>query len=228
MEKVFAVIGLGTFGQSVCRVLADRGAKVIAMDSDPELIERIKETVTQAVLVDATDADALTSAPLADVDIAVVAIGTDVQSSILTTALLKEFAVPYVLARAISDLHHRVLRQVGADEVVNIEVDSGTRVANRLVAPDILDEFPISADISIAEVRVPANITGSTLTELDLRSRHNVNVVAIRRAQVTVDEVGNPRRNETVVFPSPTDRLSEDDTILIVGRNQAIEQFKQV
>ncbi len=226
MEKTFAVIGLGTFGRSVCQVLADRGATVIALDSDPDLVERIKETVTQAVLVDATDPEALTSAPLSDVDIAVVAIGNDVESSVLATALLKELAVPYIVARAISDLHQRVLRQVGADEVVNIEVDQGTRVATRLIAPDVLDQFPISSEISIAEMYVPKEMTSATLADLDLRNRYQINVVSIRRVQVTVDELGNPSRNEAVVFPSPTDRLTEDDTILVVGRNEAIERFR--
>ena len=226
MQKTFAVIGLGTFGRQVCEVLASRGGKVIAIDNDPELIDRVKQTVTQAVLVDATDEVALAGAPLSDVDVAVVAIGDNVEASILATALLKKFAVPYVVARAISGLHQEVLRQVGADEVVNIEIDVGTRLAGRLIAPDVLEQFPLSADSSVAELYVPASIANATLAELDLRGKYRVNVVSLKRTEVAVDELGNPERSETIIFPGPSDRLLPDDTMVVVGRNRDIERFK--
>ena len=226
MDKTFAVVGLGTFGRQLCEVLARKGGTVIAIDNDPQLVDRVKQAVTQAVLVDATDEEALATAPLDNVDIGVVAIGDNMEASILATTLLKRLAVPYVVSRAISDLHQQVLRQVGADEVVNIEIDEGTRIANRLIAPDVLDQFPISAEISVAELYVPKAIVGATLAELDLRNRYRVNMVSIKRAQVDVDELGNPRRREEVIFPGPQDSLLADDTVLVVGRNDDIERFK--
>lgn len=228
MEKAFAVVGLGTFGRQVCETLARKGATVIAIDNDPALVDRVKQTVTQAVLVDATDPDGLASAPLEDVDIAVVAIGDNVEASILATTLLKKLAVPYVVARAISDLHHEVLRQVGADEIVNIEIDEGTRIANRLIAPDVLEQLPISSEISVSELYVPEAIVGASLAELDLRNRYQVNVVSVKRVRMEVDELGNPRRREQVIFPGPDDVLERDDTILVVGRNDDIERFKEL
>lgn len=228
MEKTFAVIGLGTFGLKVCEVLAEKGGTVIALDKDPALVDRVTQTVTQAVLVDATDEEALANAPLEDVDIAVVAIGDNVEASILTTTLLKKMAVPFVLARATSELHQQVLRQVGADEVVNIEVDEGSRIASRLIAPQVLDQFPVSADISIAELRVPDSLAGGSLAKLDLRNRYRINVVSIKRSEIEVDELGNPRRSEVVVFPGPDDILAAEDIILVVGRNSDIDEFRQL
>jgi trk system potassium uptake protein TrkA len=228
MDKTFAVIGLGSFGRQLCETFAAKGATVVAIDNDASLVERVKQTVIQAVLVDATDPEGLSQAPLEDVDVAVVAIGDNIEASILATTLLKKLAVPYVVARAISDLHEQVLSQVGADEVVNIEIDQGTRIANRIVAPDVLDQFPISAEMSVSELYVPKAIIGASLAELDVRNRFQVNVVSIKRTQVEVDELGNPRRRERVIFPGPEDRLERDDTILVVGRNEHIERFKQL
>ena len=115
MDKTFAVIGLGTFGYKLCEVLSDKGAKVIAIDNDAGLVDRVRAMVTQAVLVDATDQEGIGNAPLEDVDVAIVAIGDNMEASILATALLKQNAVPYVVSRAISELHQKVLQRVGAD-----------------------------------------------------------------------------------------------------------------
>ena len=228
MEKTFAVIGLGTFGLQLCNTLAAEGVTVIAIDNDAALVERVSEVVTQAVLLDATDPDALTGAPLENVDVAIVAIGSQIEASILATALLKRRVVPYIIARAISDLHHQVLRQLGANEVINIEVDEGIRLARRLVSPDVLSRFPISKDMSVAELYVPETIAGASLVELDLRGRYGVNVVSVKRIKIDVDEFGTPQRREEVSFPGPKDRLERDDTILIIGLNKDIERFRNL
>ena len=112
-QKVFAVIGLGTFGRRVAEVLADRGGEVIAIDNNPDLIDRVKDSVTQAVLLDATDETSLASAPFDDVDVAVVAIGDNVAASILATALLKRVGIPYILARSISIFTNRCCDRSG-------------------------------------------------------------------------------------------------------------------
>lgn len=224
-DKVFAVVGLGTFGRQVADELYRKGGKVVAIDNQPELVERVKSSVTQAVLVNATDAEALAQAPLDDVDVAVVAIGDNIEASILATALLKKMRVPFVIARAVSDLHQLVLKQVGADQVVNIEIEEGTRLAMRLIAPHVLDRVPLSKSDSVAELRVPRAVLGSTLAELKLRARFRVNVVSIRRTHVDVDELGNPERREELIFPGPTDELKEDDVIMVVGRNEDIDAF---
>jgi trk system potassium uptake protein TrkA len=227
-QKVFAVLGLGVFGRQICETLVERGGSVIAVDQDPELIEQVKETVTQAVLIDATDQESLSEVALEDVDVAVVAIGDNVEASILSTALLKSTGVTQVVARATSTLHAQVLKQVGADEVINLETDAGSRLANRLIAPDVLESVALSREISVAEMYVPKAIVGGTLAELDLRGRYGLMVLSIKRVERDVDELGNPVKTEEILFPGPNDELLETDLIHVIGKNESIDEFRQL
>jgi trk system potassium uptake protein TrkA len=216
------------FGRRICETLAERGGSVIAIDNDPSLIEHVKDIATETILVDTTDEEALSQAALAEVDVAVVAMGDNIEASILTTTLLKKQGVAHVVARATSALHARVLRQVGADEVLNIETDAGTRLAGRLIAPDVLDQVSLSSDISVAEMYVPQAVLGATLAELDLRSRFEIAVISIKRTLRDVDELGNPVENEQIVFPGPNDIFLKTDIIHVVGKNDAIESFRRL
>ncbi len=226
-EKVFAVIGLGTFGRKVCEVITERGGKVIAIDNDPELIDKIKDTVIQAVLLDSTDVDSLANAPFDDVSAAVVAIGDNIASSILTTALLKRIGIPFILARATSEIHEQVLKQIGADEIVNVEIDEGSRIGNKLMSPEVLDRIPVTQTISVAELYPPKSFLGKSLAKLELRDKLNINIVAVTRITLTVDETGNPVRNEQVLFPTGDDVLEDTDVLLIVGKNEDIDALKE-
>lgn len=226
-EKVYAVFGLGTFGMEVCQVLAKKGAKVIAIDKQAVLIEKIKNNITQAMVLDSTDEELLATAPLDNIDVAVVAMGNDIESSILTTTLLKNIGVPYIISRAISELHSQVLKQVGATEVINLEIDEGRRIANKLIAPFILETIPISKNLTLAEIRVPKHFFGKSLGKLDLRKKYNVNVVSIKRTDVTIDNMGNPSKEEIVIAPHPDDILEENDILVVIGADKDIEQIKE-
>jgi trk/ktr system potassium uptake protein len=226
-EKVFAVIGLGAFGRKVCEIITDRGGRVIAIDNDPSLIDRIKDIATQAILLDATDVDSLTNAPFDDVDVAVVAIGDNITSSILTTALLKRVGVPYILARAITELHEQVLKQIGADEIVNIEIDEGVRIGSKLMSPEVLDRIPVTQTVSVAELYPPKTFIGKNLASLDLRGKFSINVISITRVTLSIDESGNPVRNEQVLFPGGEDILEDTDILLIVGKNEDIDALRE-
>jgi trk system potassium uptake protein TrkA len=224
--KVFAVFGLGTFGREVCAVLAEKGGKVIAVDNQPRLIEGIKDTVMQAYLLDSTDETALSGLPLGDVDVAVVAIGENVEASLITAARLKNAGIQHILARAVSDIHQQILKQIGVEEVVNLEVEEGRRVASRLIAPEVLETMPIAENFSIAEVFAGEKMTGSSLAKLDLRKRFNLNVMAVKRVTVTIDSLGNPVRNESMILPGGEGELKEGDVLLILARNEDIERFR--
>ena len=215
-EKVFAVFGLGAFGMEVCRGLVEKGGKVIAFDHRPQPIEKIKDLVTQVMVLDSTDEDALRSAPLENVDVAIVAIGDDVEASILTTALLKNIGVPYIIARAVTDVHMRVLRQIGANEVINLEIEEGRRIASRLLTAEVLETIPITEDYSIIELYVPESMVGKSLERLNLRRGYLVNVIAIERFKTTVDEVGNPVKEERVILPTKDDVLLGEDILIMV------------
>ncbi len=226
-ETLFAVIGLGTFGEQVCEVLMEKGGRVLAIDNRSEIIEKIKDSVTQAILLNATDEEALSTIPFEDVDIAIVAIGENKEASILVTAILKRMGVSYILARATSELHSRVLKQVGADEVVNIEISEGKRVAQKLLAPEILDRIPISETITVAELYASRSFIGKNLSKLNLRKKFKINIIAVKRSFISIDELGNPIKSEEVIFPDSDTKLKEHDIILVVGRNEDIDIFKE-
>ncbi len=221
-SKVFAVIGLGAFGEKLCRVLSDKGGQVIAIDHDPETIERMKNTVTAAVHVNATDEAALMKAPLDEVDVAVVAIGDDIEASILVTALLKKRNVPYILARAVSEIHQTVLRQVGANEVVNLEIDEGARIGQRLISPEVFDTIPLSKTVSFAEIQLPGLFHGQTIAKISLPEKFKLTIAAVRRSQQLIDDVGNPETAEELITPAADTVLKENDVLLVVGKNEDI------
>ena len=225
MDKVFAVIGLGSFGRQLCITLMEKGAKVIAIDKNPDLIEMITDRVTSAILLDSTDENALSGASLEDADFAIVAIGDNIEASILTTAILKQLSIPYVVARAVSDLHQKVLKKVGADEVVNLEVDEGIRVACRLIAPEVLDRIPISADISLAELFLPGEFNGRKAGELQLRKKFNLALVMIKRTITDIDTEGNPDKKDIVIHTEDETPLKENDVLIVVGNNSDIDDF---
>ena len=226
--KNFAVFGLGTFGLEICKVLAEQGGRVIAIDSDDSLIDKVKDRVMHALRVDSTDEDAFKNLPLENVDVAIVAIGENLQSSIITTALLKKIGVPYIMARAKSDIHAVVLKQIGADEIINLEIEEGRRIANKLINPNVLERIPISKDLAFAEIMIPKKFIGKTLQKLNLRNRYNINVISIKRYELKIDEMGNPVKEEIVILQKPSDVLQKNDILILVGSNENLELLKDL
>lgn len=227
-EKVFAVFGLGMFGLEICRVLASKGANVIAVDKDQKIIDRIKDTVTHAVLIDSTDEEALRNAGMDDVDVAVIAVGDTLDASILTTILLKNMGVPRIITRATSDMHGQVLKRIGATEIINIEIEVGRRLANRIFSPDVMDVIPLSPDATVAELRLPRDFAGKSPGELEIRKRYNVNIVAVKRTKTDIDTLGNPKQEEQIFTPKPVDILHVNDVLVIMGRGEDIEKLKEI
>lgn len=224
MAKTYAVIGLGLFGRKVCEVLTQKGGEVIAIDNTAFQINKVKDFVTQAILLDSTDEDSIGDAPFDQVDAAIVAIGDNIESSILTTTLLKQIGVPYIVARAVNKTHFQVLKQIGADEVINIEEDQGRRIALNLIAPSVMEKVVLSSKIILSEAHLPAKFVNSKLESLDLESRYKIRLSALRRTLSTLDTDGNTLRNEVLIFPKPEEELLEGDILIIIGEEN-IEEF---
>lgn len=223
------VIGLGAFGRSVALELEAKGVAVIAMDNQGSLVEQVAEIVTQTVLVDATDPDALDDAPIQHVETAIVAIGDNIEASILTTALLKgRFSIPRVIARAVSDVHAEVLGKVGADRVVNLEVEQGKELALEIVSPGALQRLAVTEDISVAELYAPDSFVGTPLADLSLREKYRVNVILVRRISTSVDEFGNSKTIKRVEFAQASTKLKENDVMVVVGRDYDIERLREL
>ncbi len=227
-DLVFTVVGLGAFGMKLSQIIAERGGKVIAIDSSEERVNLVKNHVTQAVIMDATDEEGYRRLSLEDSDVGVVAIGDNVEGSILATALLKKAGVRYLVARAINPLHRQVLTQIGADEVINIEEAMGEQLAVKLIAPQVLDLIPISENISMAEIYCPRDFVDKTLEEIDLRAKLRLNIVAIKRDNVEVDELGNPHSKDELIFPEAKLQLKANDILMVVGFNDDINTVKNL
>ncbi|MGE5561028.1 MAG: potassium channel family protein [Chloroflexota bacterium] len=210
----YVVIGLGRFGASVALTLADMGYDVLGIDSSAERVKELDGRITQAVQVDATDEEVLNSFGVSNFDAAIVAIGNDVQASILITLMLKEHGVKFVVAKAYDAVHGRLLEKAGADRIVYPERDMGLRLAQSLTVSNVLDQLELSKSYSIAEVVVPASFSGRSLRQLDLRARYGLNVVAIKRDK-------NIR-----VSPQADDRLNERDIIVVIGANEGIRRLE--
>ena len=210
----FVVIGLGMFGRVVALSLARSGQSVLAIDIDEDEVNRLASELDSVVCADATDEDALRELRLDRMSCAVVAIGAEsMEASILTTALLRQVGVPRIVARSLSDLHARVLRAVGAHEVVSPEVEMGERLGYRLSHPNVLDRVDIGESSELAEVAVPAQYVGKTLVEVDVRRRFDITVVAIHRDGKVI---GNPRRDQ---------QLRDGDVLVVIGAPDAVAAF---
>ncbi|MDR6122834.1 trk system potassium uptake protein TrkA [Bacillus sp. SLBN-46] len=213
MANQYAVIGLGRFGISIAQKLFESGQEVLGVDVNEERVEDSHSFVTHAVIADSTDADALKSIGIRNFDTVVVAIGNDIQASILTVLLLKELGVKRVIAKALNKLHGQVLDKVGADWVVFPERDMGMRVAHQLLSPKVLNFIEISKNYSVEEVKIPEYMIEKTLRELDLRARFNLSVIAIRHE----DEIN--------ISPSPDQIINHGDVLVVIGENRDLEKF---
>jgi trk system potassium uptake protein TrkA len=211
----FAVIGLGRFGVSVALTLERMGYSVIAIDKDESKVEEVKDYVSFARVLDSTNINALREAGVQNVDVAIVSIAHDVESSVLTALLVKELGVKFVIARAISEPHEKILEKIGVDFIVYPERDMGVRLAQRLVAPNIIDYMEFSANIKIFEIEPPESIIGKTVEELDLRRKYNLSIFAIQREGKVIGNI------------SPIEKIQRGDILYIIGTFEDMNAFLQ-
>ena len=219
-SRRFAVIGLGRFGMRLARALAEAGAEVIAVDQDEQFIEEIRDQVTLAVALDATDEKALAAQGIDKVDVAVVGVGGGFESCALTTSVLKQLGVPRVISRATTRARGEILRRIGADDVINPEAEAAVRWASRLTMPQVMEKIDLGGTHSLVQIRAPDAWVGKTLELLNVRKKFKVNVVAIRRPRG-----GEKKAGETYLIdtPLPDSTIEAGDLLLVVGTNEAIE-----
>ncbi|MCM3675651.1 TrkA family potassium uptake protein [Peribacillus simplex] len=215
-KRQYAVIGLGRFGTSVALRLHAAGQEVLGIDINEERVEDAELSVTHAVIADTTEEETLKSIGIRNFDCVIVAIGNDMQSSILTTLLLKELGIKKVIAKALNKNHGQVLNKVGADWVIYPERDMGERVANQLLSPKMLNYIELSKEYNIEEIMIPASMTEKSLRELDLRAKYNISVIAI---------VSN---GEIIISPSPDYVIHEGDMLLMIGNKEDLALFANI
>jgi trk system potassium uptake protein TrkA len=226
--KQFAVFGLGVFGISIAKNLMKEGMEVAVFDRDIKNIEAIKNDVTQAAVLDSSKEEALRAIDIGRVDCAIVAIGDDMESSILTALFLKKCEVPKIIARANTQAHRQVLSLIGVDEILSPEEEMGMRLAKRLSSANILHDLDISEEHTIAEIIVDERFIGKTIREMNLRSKYGVNIVGIKKRVPDVTEDGeNVFIEKYIDFPSPDDVFEENDVLVMVGTERAVSDVEK-
>jgi trk system potassium uptake protein len=215
VKKNFAVIGLGRFGGSICRTLSDEGFDVLAIDENEERVNAYAMIASHAAVGDTTDEAVLKSLGIRNFDHVIVAIGDNIQASILTTLILKELGVQHITVKAQNDYHEKVLLKIGADKVVHPERDMGRRIAHNMASSSVLDYLELSDEHSIVEIVANKKIGGHTIIDLDIRKKYGLNIVAIKRGL------------EIIVSPMANEEIQVNDVLIVIGNDSDIDRFER-
>jgi len=214
--KRAVVIGLGIFGFNIAKDLYENGMEVIAVDKDKEVIQRIKDFSTKAVLADGTDKEVMESIGIQEDDIVIISFGENLAASTLITLHLKEMRVKNIIVKAPNEDHKRVLEKVGATEVIIPEREMADKVAKSIISPNILDYIPLSEDYTISEVVPPASFMGKTIGELRLRTKYHVEVIAVR--EMLPDRIR--------MVPKADFVIKDSDILVVIGKTADIQKIK--
>ena len=216
--KRIGIVGAGRFGLSLAESLANAGLEVVLLDRNRPAMQQANEFAT-ALQGDATQPRVLEEAGFGECDVVVVAIGSNIEASMMATANCKELGVPNVVAKATSELHGKILRRIGADSVVYPDRDSAHRLAHALANHDVIDFLEVSEGYSIAEIDVPDGVAGRSLAEADLRRRTGVTVLCIRRAG---EDAAKTRK---VIFPQASDVIEPGDRLIVFGETKRLDEL---
>ncbi len=221
--KRFAVIGLGQFGGHLARSLSHAGADVIAIDRDRGLVEQIRDDVALAVCMDSTDDQALKSHAIHECDTVIVGIGVGFESTALTVAVLRSLNTRKIVARAHTPVQARILRSIGAHDIVNPEGEAAHRWANRLIIPNLNRYLELGPDVSMVHLPTPPAFCNKTLEQLQLRREYDINLVAIKRPES--DQKGDrsvPHTAPIIATPNAQTEILPGDILILVGTNSAL------
>ena len=213
--KQFAVIGIGKFGYYLATHLYSRGHEVLAIDIDPNLVQKIRNDVTSAAVADTTDPEALKSLGVRDVDTVVVCIGSILSNSILTCLNLLELGVKNIMAKSLSEPHGRILRRIGIKNVFFPEKDLAISLGEKLHAPNLIDYFPFMEGYSIIQIAVPQKFVGKSLKDVNINYKYGVQVIAVKEFI--------PER--VIMIPKGDFVMKNSDMLTLLGPNDAIERL---
>ncbi|MEH7610111.1 potassium channel family protein [Gottfriedia acidiceleris] len=213
MKKQYAVIGLGRFGSGIVNTLLDHGNEVLVIDNNEERINEIADRATHAVIADSTNEESLKAIGIGNFDTVIVAIGNNMQASILTTLVLNDLSINKIVVKALNKQHGEVLKRVGADWVIYPERNMGERVAHQLMSPNVLNFIELAKNYSIEEIKLPSNMVGKSLKELNIRVKFNLTVIAIKTQGVVN------------ISPSPDEVIHEGDVLVMIGENRDLHRF---
>lgn len=215
MTREFLVLGLGSFGASVALTLEEMGCNVIVVDKSEEKVEAIADKVSYAMCAEIEDEEVLQTLGARNLDGAIVAVAEQMEASIMATITLKELGVPYVLAKAGSQIHEKILKKVGADAIIFPEREMGMRVAKRLISSKFRDWINFSPEYSMVELQIPREWAGKSLVELKVREKYGINVV------------GYEKNGQVNIALNPHEALPEECVLIMVGSDAVLKNFRE-
>ena len=216
MKRRVVVIGLGIFGYQLARQLYENGIDVVAIDKNKEVIQRIKDCCTKAVMADARDKEVLENIGIVANDTVVISFGEDLSASTLLTLHLKEMKVKSIIVKVPNEDHKRILLKVGASEAIIPEREMAKKVARGIISPNVMEYLPISDEYTIVELAPPTDFIGKSLADLNLRKKYNLQVIAIRDVLA----------NKMQLVPQANSVLKDSDVLVIIGREEDILKVK--
>ncbi|QED38019.1 TrkA family potassium uptake protein [Antarcticibacterium arcticum] len=222
----YIIIGLGNFGASLSQKLSEMGNEVIGVDNNMSRVENIKDKITHAVNLDATDISAVGKLPLKDTDIVIVGIGEDKGANIMATALMKQMRVKRLISRAVSPLQETVLEAMGVDEIIHPEEETAERWAKKLNLIGVIDSFEVTGEYSIVETEIPKEYDGLSLEEIGLKRKYNIIVLTTIKITQEKNSIGSVK-NVTQVqeVASAKTILYYGDIMVLYGNNRDIKNL---
>ena len=217
-QRIFIMLGMGTFGAALATKLASNGCRVIGVDQGRERLELVKNQIYEAVIGDSTDRELLESLPIRDATAVFISLGEAIATSLLATLHVKELGARNVIVKGVTKEHGKILEHLGVDRVVFPEEEVARELADRMTWPNVLDYLPIDPEYSVAEIAMPAALTGKTLAEANLRSRIGVHVMGLKDVMTGRFEM----------FPDPKTRLLEEQVLLVVGRENELASLREM
>lgn len=214
MKKTYAVFGLGRYGIAVARELVDHGMEVIAVDSEERIVNMAADELPICKCADVTDPDVIRELGIANVDVVIIAMANNLEASVMAVTLCKEIGVKTVIAKCANEMHQKILLRVGADKVVFPENESGIRLARNLLSSGFVDMVSLAKNVSMIELDVKREWVGKNLIELNLRKKHSINVVALRRGDMVSVDI------------DPHAPLSPDDKFIVIANPEKLSRLK--
>lgn len=222
----YIIVGLGNFGGFLAARLTDLGHEVIGVDSVEAKVDMVKNSITHAITMDATDAQAIKTLPYKDVDVVIIAIGEDFGASIMVTAIFKQMNVKRLISRSINKVHETVIKAIGVDEIVHPEEDSAQRLAKSLQMKGVLDSLEVSDEYNIIEVKAPSRYIGLTIGETQIRQDYNINILTLIKWDEKINIFGFKSKVKKVTgVVTPETKIEEGDILLLFGNNKDIQNI---
>jgi len=215
MKRV-VVIGLGIFGFNLAKDLFESGLEVIAVDKNKDLVQKIRDFSTKAVVADATEKEVMEAIGIEENDVIIVSFGEDLAASTILTLHLKEMNVKTIIVKAPNEDHKRILEKVGATEVVIPEREMAAKIARSLISPNVMDYIPLTREYTICEIAPPASFVGRSIAEIQLRKRYNIGLLASR--DVLTDQIS--------MIPGGDFVVKDSDILVVIGKEKDIQNLK--